>query len=80
MRLQEPRVLRSPPDERLLIPVGQHRGDGMSGAVTHREGGEHSLRREWVKGDGRVTGRYPAAARGMVEVGDGRIENRWAAV
>ena len=80
MRLEEPRVLCPPPDQRLVIPVGQHRGHCMSGALAHCEAAEHSLGREWVKGDGRVTGRYPAAACGMVEVGDTRIENRWAAV
>ena len=80
MRLEEPRVLCPPPDERLLVPAGQYRGHGMSGALAHHERGEHSLGRERVEGNGRVTRRYPAAARGMVKVRDGRIQNRWAAV
>ena len=67
MRLEEPRVFCPPPDERLLVRAGQHRGDGMPGALAHNEGGEHSLGRERVEGDGCITGRYPAAARGMVK-------------
>jgi hypothetical protein len=73
VRLEESRVFCPPPDERPLVPAGQHPGYGMSRALAHHEGGEHSLGRERVEGDRCITGRYPTAARGMVEVRDGRI-------
>ena len=57
VRLEEPRVLCPPPDERLVVPVGQHRGHGMSGALAHYE----QVSIPWDESGSKETAASPAA-------------------
>ena len=74
VRLEEPRVLCPPPDQRLVIPVGQHRGHCMSGALAHCEAAEHSLGRE--SGQRRRPRHRPLPSRGLRDGRGGRHPHR----
>ena len=80
MRLEQPRVLLCPADERLPVPARQDRRDRMAGALAHLQGGEDSLGGQRVEGDGGVARGDPAVAGELVEVRDARIDDGWAAV